>query len=696
MPTTKETKMAKFYAACLEKGYTDMTDENVQLKAKVIAVDLGLKYSKNLVDFFEEAKVCYESVESQRKHEEEQLELQRKETKRKNDMKSQIILTLANKTNKIEVYLREDNSVYHTFNGGDMLDGAPQISVRDSKVYMATYHPSKAVYTGATVGGVTTGGIHYTKPSYSEKTSGTGNGYVTAKARGEEKPIDLRTATVTSTIAKKYKHHGDFKAIFPDNKTCYCYDKAGDKAFSGTKDVVAGKNIFDAMTAMSVMKDFSCLDIQKCQIICDVLHSIVTADFPPTDEEMYQEAVSISSAKDSKTLENAMLIFNEISYYKDSAQKVKDVEKAYEEAVQREKEEAIIRKENNQKKIKLYAIIGAIVAVVVVAVAITVPIILKTATYNEAVQLLENHQYDEAKQQFAELGSFKDSRDMMSEVDYRKAMDLLDQGEYASAAKLFNKLGSYSDSYTMVDESNYQFALHCLEEGSYYVAMEEFEKLDDYKDSEEQYKEAVYRYAKSWYERGSSDSALSLFEDIPGYKDVDSYLSGYAYLAETVYIGSYDSIEIKYDENGKMTSAKSKQYYFTFNEDGTVSRTSSAEIKYNEDGTSILYKSGKPEILFDKYGNVHSMYSADSDVPKAIEGYSVDDKNNATTNDTINKYDENGNLKEVTYNYQAEGFSNSYYQASMYITYSQELCGSDYVDINRNNVRMMFHMYIEA
>ena len=113
MPTTKETKMAKFYAACLEKGYTDMTDENVQLKAKVIAVDLGLKYSKNLVDFFEEAKVCYESVESQRKQKEEQLELQRKETKRKNAMKSQIILSLANKTIKwFNVILWENDFLF--------------------------------------------------------------------------------------------------------------------------------------------------------------------------------------------------------------------------------------------------------------------------------------------------------------------------------------------------------------------------------------------------------------------------------------------------------------------------------------------------------------------------------------------------------------------------------------------------------
>lgn len=83
MATPRENKMADFYSQCLAKGYTDMTDEQMQLKAKVIATDLGLNYTKNLVSFFEEAKKCYEIVSDERKKEEENLILQKKEADRK-------------------------------------------------------------------------------------------------------------------------------------------------------------------------------------------------------------------------------------------------------------------------------------------------------------------------------------------------------------------------------------------------------------------------------------------------------------------------------------------------------------------------------------------------------------------------------------------------------------------------------------
>ena len=38
----KTQDMAQFYNECQNKGYTDMQDETQSLKAKVIAMDLGL------------------------------------------------------------------------------------------------------------------------------------------------------------------------------------------------------------------------------------------------------------------------------------------------------------------------------------------------------------------------------------------------------------------------------------------------------------------------------------------------------------------------------------------------------------------------------------------------------------------------------------------------------------------------------
>ena len=60
--TAKEEKLYSFYSQCIEKGYTDMSDETQSLKAKVIATDLGLRYGK-IASFFEEAKNVFEREE---------------------------------------------------------------------------------------------------------------------------------------------------------------------------------------------------------------------------------------------------------------------------------------------------------------------------------------------------------------------------------------------------------------------------------------------------------------------------------------------------------------------------------------------------------------------------------------------------------------------------------------------------------
>lgn len=53
-----------------------------------------------------------------------------------------------------------------------------KFTVTKSQNYSGTYHPEKVVYTGATVGGVHTGGIHKEEAYVSVKSSSNGNGYI--------------------------------------------------------------------------------------------------------------------------------------------------------------------------------------------------------------------------------------------------------------------------------------------------------------------------------------------------------------------------------------------------------------------------------------------------------------------------------------------------------------------------------------
>ena len=52
---TRKDKLLEFYSECQKNGYTDMKDKTQSLKAKVIASDLGLNYSK-IGALYDEAK----------------------------------------------------------------------------------------------------------------------------------------------------------------------------------------------------------------------------------------------------------------------------------------------------------------------------------------------------------------------------------------------------------------------------------------------------------------------------------------------------------------------------------------------------------------------------------------------------------------------------------------------------------------
>ena len=56
-----DESLVKFYTECLKNSYLDMNDEKQALKAKVIAMDLGLKY-RAIGALFESAKKEYDKI----------------------------------------------------------------------------------------------------------------------------------------------------------------------------------------------------------------------------------------------------------------------------------------------------------------------------------------------------------------------------------------------------------------------------------------------------------------------------------------------------------------------------------------------------------------------------------------------------------------------------------------------------------
>ena len=154
----------------------------------------------------------------------------------------------------------------------------------------------------------------------------------------------------------------------------------------------------------------------------------------------------------------------------------------------------------NKKKWLVPAIIAAVAGLIIITgttFAVWKYAIGPRNEYNRACSLLEEGKYDDAIEIFGNLGSYKDSEEMITESKYQKARSFLENGEYSKAEEMFRELGSYKDSADMVLESKYRYGLSLLENKEYTKAVSVFEELGDYSDSRDCANKAKFMYCQA-------------------------------------------------------------------------------------------------------------------------------------------------------------------------------------------------------
>ena len=77
---------------------------------------------------------------------------------------------------------------------------------------------------------------------------------------------------------------------------------------------------------------------------------------------------------------------------------------------------------------------------------------IEAAAYNEALQMIENKDFENARVKFSEISGFFNSDDMIREVDYQEAKCLYESGNGRDAAKLFLKLNNQDNNYRDVNQ----------------------------------------------------------------------------------------------------------------------------------------------------------------------------------------------------------------------------------------------------
>ena len=522
MASNKDLKLAEFYEQCKRHGYTDMHDDVQSLKAKVIATDLGLEYGR-IADFYIKAEKAYDRVcaeKEQQLKEQEEIQRQRNELAAIRAVNGALLVTMSDSRASSEsgtvvrVFLRPDKSIYTTIDNGDKIEGAPTITVTKGGVVKSSYNPSQTYYAGATVGGVTTGGIHQTQESISSSSIKTGTGDIQAKAG--DRTITVRQVSMSRKVREAFKRDDEFRRLVT-NGDMVCYNAAqtglyGMSTMMAKASMRAG-DIGTQLTQMSLAVDSARLSFEACQERAKLLTRVVSAHFPPSDLDLYNEACSWENANTSADLHKALELFEKLGRYKDSAQKAQSVRIRYQALVQEEKEKAVIRKEEDKRKGKIMAAIGIPVIVAVIAFFVIMQtVVIPRNNYNKAVDLYENGQYAEAITIFETLGGYIDSKEKAeaakkekkAEEDaekeakkaeayakaeaknaeaYAEAVTLLETAQYEKAIAAFTALGKYKDSPEKVLASKYARAEELLSEGELFIASQAFYTIKDYKDA---------------------------------------------------------------------------------------------------------------------------------------------------------------------------------------------------------------------
>ncbi len=146
--------------------------------------------------------------------------------------------------------------------------------------------------------------------------------------------------------------------------------------------------------------------------------------------------------------------------------------------------------------------------------------------YEAAVEDMEDGEYEDAREEFEELGDFKDSAQLISECDYLEAEELMENGDYEGAIVIFEKLGDYEDSAEKLAECNYKIAAVCYENEDYENALTHFQAAGDYSDSTIMVTRVTYDYAIDIYENENRyGDAVALLEGIRGYNDSEARIT---------------------------------------------------------------------------------------------------------------------------------------------------------------------------
>ncbi len=369
-------KLALFYEECMKKGYSDMTDPQQALKAKVIATDRKLRYGSSIEQLYQRAKTVYEEREAERIAKEQRIA----EEERRCAVPGEELVKLHRGNSALSVFKRPDGSIYYTTDKDSetKIEGKPEVHVESSSVTMFEYHPSETRITMASTGSFTGGQVWQTEPTVTPHSVNNGKAYLEISVNGESWTIDSITLSpFVQESFKRYPSSNDHikQGLRAGKIVC---SNAVDSMYELSIKEALNRNDMDRVTSlMSMAVDESRLPTEEIKEIAKLVSRIFDGPWPENDEQTYQRGARLIRAdRSAEILEGINLLqgIGENHPRKVSAEKlIEEYKGRYDDVLQSEKEAAVLKKEDDRRKRKKAFIIAlkAVCICAVVAVIVT-------------------------------------------------------------------------------------------------------------------------------------------------------------------------------------------------------------------------------------------------------------------------------------------------------------------------------------
>ena len=230
-----------------------------------------------------------------------------------------------------------------------------------------------------------------------------------------------------------------------------------------------------------------------------------------------------------------------------------------------------VKEQTNQvtekKSKKPIIIVGAIVIGIVI-VTLSVFFIIsfnRQNEYNNAVELYNEKQFEQAVNVFSGLNTYKDSQQYLDKCYIGSGDVFLEEKNFENARTEYNKINDSNLKTETLMKCDYSEAEQMFQDQKYKEALSVFEALGEYGDSAAYVEKCKYSEAEQLFKEKKYKEALSAFESLGTYSDSAAYVEKC-------------KIEIKFSKFD-FTGEEYQSFYSLYGGDDSIANTDEAEKK---------------------------------------------------------------------------------------------------------------------